>query len=148
MWGWLINDINVGCDWRIGILLSKTAGSGEVGYQPWEFRRTWRSGAWTTMGQSAAWRQGQLKIMVTLWWFYGDSMGYMMVYPLVMTNSLPWYRWPIQHLHHNYESMIEIQPEISYYLHTTVLMLSHPIYSLVIKRGNAKSTIYRWFYQL
>jgi hypothetical protein len=29
--------------------------------------------------------------------YHGNIMGYnIMGYPLVMTNSLPWYRWPIE----------------------------------------------------
>ena len=31
-----------------------------------------------------------------LWGFMGIYRGYNGIYPLVMTNSLPWYRWPIE----------------------------------------------------
>ena len=31
------------------------------------------------------------------WEYHGNIMGYnIMGYPLVMTNSLPWYSWPIE----------------------------------------------------
>ena len=32
------------------------------------------------------------------WWFFMGSNGTYSnrIYPLVMTNSLPWYRWPIE----------------------------------------------------
>ena len=83
-----------------------------------KFRRTSPSGAWTTMGQSAAWGKVNLK-----------SSNSFTSSPQFSVND-----WnPTRN---------------SYYLHTSVLMLSHQIYSLLIKRGNAKSTIYRWFYQV